>query len=586
MRLSTAVGGLRWAVRSRSVAHLEQLCMRNLIENNEERVFFKDLESRFVLVSEGFVQALGGGRLLEELVGLTDFDLFSSPHATQAFADEQRVIATGEAMPAKIERETFGDLPDRWVSTVKLPLRDEEARIVGTWGISRDVTAQVEAERALAHQALHDGLTGLPNRVLVVDRTEQLLARTRRVPKPVVLFFLDIDGFKYVNDTFGHAAGDELLRAVAARLSSVVRETDTVGRLGGDEFVILLDPATLSASPELVAERVLSVLRQPIDLNGSTGRLVSITASLGIATGPCASADELMHDADIALYRAKEAGKDRYMRFETGMQAVAEEHLTLELDLRDALDSDQLVLAYQPTFDLQSETVTGVEALVRWQHPSRGLLAPDTFIPLAEETGLIVPLGRWVLREACQQAAAWHRHGHTVGIAVNVSGRQLDCDEFPNHVLEALHDSGLEPAALTIEITETTLMRNADKAAEQLTALKALGIRIAIDDFGTGYSSLAYLRQFPVDALKIDRSFISGIAASKESAALIHTLIQLGKTLGLETLGEGIEDQAQLRRLQREQCDLGQGFLLARPLSLAAIEQFLETPTPTTATKP
>jgi EAL domain-containing protein (putative c-di-GMP-specific phosphodiesterase class I) len=245
-----------------------------------------------------------------------------------------------------------------------------------------------------------------------------------------------------------------------------------------------------------------------------------------------------------------------------------------------AVEAEQFTLVYQPTFDLRSRTVIGAEALIRWSHPERGVIGPDSFVPLAEETGLIVPIGRWVLAEACTQAAAWRRRGHTIGISVNVSGRQLEDTAFPGHVSAALADSGLDPAALTLEITETTLMRDAEAAKRMLAAVKTLGVRIAIDDFGTGYSSLAYLRQFPVDALKIDRSFISGIAASKESAALIHTLVQLGKTLDLETLGEGIEDQAQLQRLQREQCDQGQGFLLARPLEPEALERFLDAAAP------
>jgi diguanylate cyclase (GGDEF)-like protein len=432
------------------------------------------------------------------------------------------------------------------------------------------------AQGRLRHQALHDALTGLPNRVLMLDRAEQLLARARRDRKAVAMLFIDIDRFKQVNDTFGHAAGDKLLCAVAARLSGVVREADTLGRLGGDEFVVLLDPASLNVAPELVAERALDVLRLPIELNGSDQRSLSITASVGIAAGPRDTAEELMHDADIALYRAKEAGRDGYVRFESEMQALVEDRLVLELDLQEGIAREELFLEYQPTFNLRDGTVTGVEALVRWRHPTRGVLAPETFVPLAEQTRLIVPLGRWVLHEACRQAADWHGRGHAIGVAVNVSGRQLERDDFADHVDEALRASGLDPASLTLEITETSLMADADSAAERLASLKALGLRVAIDDFGTGYSSLAYLRQFPVDALKIDRSFISSIASSRESGALIHTLVQLGKTLGLETLGEGIEDADQLRRLQREQCDHGQGFLLARPLCVEAIERFLD----------
>ena len=337
---------------------------------------------------------------------------------------------------------------------------------------------------------------------------------------------------------------------------------------------MLLESPTLEVSPELVAERILEVLRQPVELDDAEST-VAITASIGIAMGQFADADELLRSADVALYEAKRAGKDKVVAFEASMQTAATDRLLLEMDLREAVARNEFFLLYQPTFDLQTETVTGVEALVRWRHPSRGVIPPDKFIGLAEEDGLIVPIGRWVVEEACRQAAAWHASGHRVGMAVNVSARQLDDDDIVEDVRRALSASGLDPAALTLEITETALMRDPEGTARRLRLLKELGIRLAIDDFGTGYSSMAYLRQFPVDALKIDRSFISGIAASKESTALIHTLIQLGKTLNLETLGEGIEDSAQLRSLQREECDLGQGFLFARPLPAEEAERFL-----------
>jgi len=438
----------------------------------------------------------------------------------------------------------------------------------------------VGAQDRLRHQALHDGLTGLPNRTLVLDRADQMLARARRQQTPVAALYVDVDGFKHVNDTFGHAAGDELLIAVAARLAGVVRDGDTVGRLGGDEFVILLDSATLEAGPELVVERILAVLRQPVEVSGSSERPLVVTASIGVAVGQRASADQLLRDADLALYEAKAKGKDRCVLFESSMQTIAQDRLLLEMDLGNALEHDQFFLQYQPTFDLQNQAIFGVEALIRWRHPRRGIVPPDRFIPIAEQSGMILPIGRWVLLEACRQAAAWHEHGHPISIAVNVSARQLERDEFIEDVRDALADSGLDPAALTLEITETTLMRDADTAALRLNSLKELGVRVAIDDFGTGYSSLAYLRQFPVDALKIDRSFISGGAASKESAALIHTLVQLGKSLGLQTLGEGIEELSQLEHLQQEQCDLGQGFLLAHPLDATDVERFLTTASP------
>jgi diguanylate cyclase (GGDEF)-like protein len=443
---------------------------------------------------------------------------------------------------------------------------------------SRDRALGMVQEKTgqLRHQALHDGLTGLPNRVLALDRAEQMLARARRGHLPVAALYLDIDGFKQVNDTFGHAVGDALLRAVASRLTSVVRDGDTAARLGGDEFVVLLDGSSADVDPEMVAERLHEVLRRPYDLSEGIARELSVTASIGIAIGERASADDLLRDADLALYEAKAAGKDSYVLFDARMQAEARERVALEMDLADALEHDELYLVYQPTFDLSSERIVGVEALVRWRHPTRGEISPEEFIPIAEENGLIVPIGRWVLTEACRQAVAWRRRGHTIGVAVNVSARQLDDDSLIEDVRRTLGDSGLDPSRLTLEITETTLMRDTHATARRLLLLKQLGILIAIDDFGTGYSSLAYLQQFPADVLKIDRSFISGIADSEESAALIHTFVQLGKALHLETLAEGIEDHAQLEMLQREHCDQGQGFLFSRPLALDALERFLD----------
>jgi diguanylate cyclase (GGDEF)-like protein len=435
----------------------------------------------------------------------------------------------------------------------------------------------------LRHQALHDALTGLPNRVLALDRAQQMLARARRQQTTAAVLYVDLDGFKHVNDTFGHAAGDELLRLVAARLLTIVREGDTAARLGGDEFVVLLEGTLMGAGPELVAERLLEVLGEPYDLSEALGRQLSVTASVGIAVGPRASADELLRDADLALYEAKESGRNRFALFKSSMQTASSERLTLEMDLAEALDREQLFLLYQPTFDLRSERVIGVEALIRWRHPTRGVLAPDRFIPIAEQCGLIVPIGRWVLEQACRQAAIWHQHGHRIGMAVNVSALQLDDDALIVDVRHALDHSGIEPATLTLEVTETALMRDPEATAARLRLLKQLGVRISIDDFGTGYSSLAYLRQFPADALKIDRSFIDSVATSKASAALIHTLVQLGKALDIETLAEGIEDQAQLETLQREHCDHGQGFLFSRPLDVDAVERFLDSARPSAA---
>jgi diguanylate cyclase (GGDEF)-like protein len=428
----------------------------------------------------------------------------------------------------------------------------------------------------IRHQALHDSLTGLPNRVLVLDRIEQTLARARRDRFEVAALFIDLDGFKDVNDTLGHAMGDKLLKAVAARFAGTLRDSDTVARLGGDEFVVVAEGISLAAGPELVAERLLDVLAEPFHLDDDAGTSASISASIGIAVGLRESAEDLLRDADIALYAAKEAGKNRFVVFEAEMQTVLRSRHELEMDLQAALGTDQFFLLYQPIFQLADMSVVGVEALLRWRHPTRGVLAPDEFIPALEASGLIIPVGRWVLHEACRQAMAWRRGGQVTKMSVNASARQFEADSLLDDVRNALAVSGLPPDDLIIEITETSLMRNTKIAQLQLLALKALGVRLAIDDFGTGYSSLAYLQQFPVDSLKIDRSFISGMAKSPEGDALIHTLIQLGKAMHLETLAEGIEESGQLTQLQAESCDIGQGFLFARPLAPEEVQAFFK----------
>jgi diguanylate cyclase (GGDEF)-like protein len=431
-------------------------------------------------------------------------------------------------------------------------------------------------EQELAFLATHDALTGLPNRTLILDRVEQMLARASRTQTPVAALFIDLDNFKSINDTLGHAVGDSLLQAVAARLEGVVRQADALGRLGGDEFVVIVEELSLTAGPELVAERLLAALEPPFNL-GPTGEIhLTVSASIGVAAGERTSAADLLRDADIAMYRAKWDGRNRYAVFESGMQKTVQDRMELEMDLREALANEEFVLAYQPTLDLANMRPTGVEALIRWQHPARGLVQPDAFIPLLEETGLITTIGRWVLKEACSQAAQWHLSGYPVTMAVNVSGRQLDSDQLVLDIQDALAESGLDASALTIEITETTLMRNIEETAERLTKIKDLGVRIAIDDFGTGYSSLAHLQRFPVDALKIDRSFIAGLKHNKEGETLLRTLVQLGKALAIETFAEGIEQDHELSLLQAEDCDSGQGFLFARPLDPAAAEQFLK----------
>ncbi len=429
-------------------------------------------------------------------------------------------------------------------------------------------------EKELVFLATHDALTGLPNRTLILDRIEQTLRRARHNQEPVAALFVDLDNFKAINDSLGHGVGDELLCAVAERLEGVIRETDALGRMGGDEFVVVADGLSLAAGPELIAERLLEAFNEPFVLGPEAETLVHAKASIGIATGVRSSAEELLRDADIAMYRAKWGGKSRYLVFESGMEDEVQSKLETEMDLQGALENEEFFLVYQPTFDLQTMTPTGVEALIRWRRPGRGIVHPEEFIPLLEETKLIVDVGAWVLREACAQAAGWQEEGRSLELSVNVSALQLDTDELLDHVREALGESGLAPESLTIEITETTLMRNVEATARRLEELKRLGVRIAVDDFGTGYSSLGHLRQFPVDVLKIDRSFVSQLAEGGEGEILLHTLVQLGKALEIETTAEGIERPQDLSLIRDKNCDNGQGFLFTRPLSAQDAESF------------
>jgi diguanylate cyclase (GGDEF)-like protein len=440
-------------------------------------------------------------------------------------------------------------------------------------------TAEELARRQeeLAFMATHDPLTGLPNRTLMLDRGEQMLGRARRLQTPVVALVIDLDNFTSINDTLGHGAGDELLQAIAARLDGVVRDIDALGRIGGDEFVVLAEEVSVGAGAELIAERLREALKTPFRLAGSEHAGLTVTASIGVATGERASVEEFLRDADIAMHRAKWDGKNRHVVFESGMQDIVQSRMELEMDLRAALARSEFFLLYQPTFDLQGMIPTGVETLLRWRRPKRGIVQPNDFIPLLEETGLIVEVGKWVLEEACRQGAQWRERGHPIGVAVNVSARQLETDEFITDVRDAIAGGGLDAGALTLEITETTLMRNPEETARRLRAIKDLGVRIAIDDFGTGYSSFAHLQRFPVDSLKIDRSFTAKLADNPEGETLLRTLVQLGKALSIETLAEGIERENQLSLLREERCDSGQGFLFARPLTAAAAETFLRT---------
>jgi diguanylate cyclase (GGDEF)-like protein len=530
------------------------------------------------IAGEGIEVAVEAGRETWEIFGELAAHRAASLNEVTSRCFTWRNVMAEVLRESATQLEVSSETLPQALSILQLSLEFSLVRMCECFETERQRTDEELARREeeLAFLATHDPLTGLPNRTLILDRVEQMLARSRRSQTPVAALFVDLDNFKSINDTLGHGVGDELLRAVAARLSGVIRDADALGRLGGDEFVVISEELSLAAGPELVAERLLDALKQPFKLGADEETHLSVTASIGIAGGEHTSAEELLRNADIAMYRAKWDGKNRYIVFETGMQDTLQDRMELEMDLREALEKDEFFLAYQPTIDLSDMSPTGVEALIRWEHPVRGVVQPDDFIPLLEETGLIVDVGKWVLEEACRQGAAWRAAGYPIGMAVNVSGRQLDTDQLIADIEGALSESGLDSGALTIEITETTLMRNVEETARRLAQVKALGVRIAIDDFGTGYSSLAHLQRFPVDALKIDRSFISGLSDNQEGETLMHTLVQLGKALSIETFAEGIEQQHELSLLKAQDCDSGQGFLFARPLDVDATEAFLE----------
>ncbi len=555
--------------------------MRNLLAYPDERVFFKDLDSRFLLVSAGFLSGIAQGLSLEEVIGKTDFDLFSRPHAVAAFEDEQRVLRTGQPMPAKLERETYHDRSDVWVSTTKLPLRDGDGRIIGTWGISRDVTAQVEAEEELVHQALHDGLTGVANRAALMDHLAQALLALERQPGSVGLLFVDLDDFKQVNDSLGHDAGDIVLSEVARRLRSIARRGDTVARFGGDEFVLLC-PLGNHDDLRVVGDRMVHAIRAPMKVAETE---LAVTGSLGIAltTDSCVDPGELLRQADIALYEAKSAGRNRFEVFDAETHLGVESTVGLAGELAQALEHSELFVLYQPLFRLDNGALVGAEALVRWRHPQRGVLLPGEFLAQAERRGLIEQVDTFVLDEACRQLAEWGADDESwedFTLSVNVSGYQLRDRGLVERVASALERHRIAASRLCLEVTETALIGELGAANQVLESLAELGVRIALDDFGTGYSTLAHLQQLHTDTLKIDRSFIAQLEGGSRDHDIVAAVIAMAHALGMTVVGEGVETRGQRDGLLALDCDAVQGYMFAPaipPGDLAALRAAART---------
>jgi diguanylate cyclase (GGDEF)-like protein/PAS domain S-box-containing protein len=551
---------------------IERICMRNLLASSEERIFFKDRESRFLFVSAGWLDAYRHGRSLENVIGKTDFDIFSQVHAAEAFEDEQRIVRTGRPLVAKLERETFDDRPDMWMSTTKQALRDESGEIIGTFGLSRDITAQVEAQEALTHQALHDAVTGLANRVTLMDRLVQGLARLEEGADRLALLFVDLDDFKSVNDTLGRESGDQVLRDVGRRLTRISRRDDTVARLGGDEFVLLCTALREGDDLELICDRAMRAVCAPAQ---DGPRDLTVTGSLGavLTSEPSADPDELLRQADIAMYAAKRAGGNRFEVYTPALRGVTSSR-SLAAELRRAIVDSELFVLYQPLFDLQDGSMLGAEALVRWRHPERGVIPPADFIPVAERRGLISAIGQFVLGEACRQLSSWASADgcpEQLVISVNLSGRELRDPELVRRVATTLEHHGIAPDRLVLEITENVLIGELGDAHRALESLAALGVRIALDDFGTGYSTLGHLRQLRTDMLKVDRSFVSQLGGQSRDREIVAAVTGMAHALGMTVVAEGVETAAQRDELIAIGCDAAQGYLFARPLTPDAL---------------
>jgi diguanylate cyclase (GGDEF)-like protein/PAS domain S-box-containing protein len=544
-----------------------------IVEHAGVALYLSTLEG-IVLEANPAFGALLGYRAAD-LVG-RQVATFSPADDVEAAADQVRELHAGLRDAITVERRYRHADGRLLVGELTLSLATEGAHPLLV-ALVRDVTERKRMEAALVRHAFEDDLTALPNRALFRDRLSHALERRHRTHTRVAVLLLDLDGFKRVNDSLGHATGDELLRVVGRRLSTSVRSGETVARLGGDEFVVILEDLAPSEDPFVLAERLLALLALPIPV---AGRELSVGVSIGLAVADTADDEEtVLRNADMAMYAAKAAGKGCVRIYDPGMHRETVEWLELESDLRAGMESAEFCLEYQPLVHIERGSVKGFEALLRWNHPQRGWVMPAQFLPLAEETGLIVALGRWVLQEACRQAEGWPHcpDGTAPSVSVNVTAHQVDSDTFMADVLQALERSRLAPSRLVLEIAERDVSRAPETARQKLEALRSLGVRVAIDDFGTGYSSLGQLQFFPVDELKIDRSFVQRVTGGDRDAAFVRTIIGLARSLSADVVAEGIEEELQRRFLRRAGCDLGQGYHFSRPMPAAAVPRFIGT---------
>jgi diguanylate cyclase (GGDEF)-like protein/PAS domain S-box-containing protein len=546
----------------------EQSLLDAFLKNIPDNVFFKDRASRFIRISSAMATYFG---LTDpsQAVNKSDADMFSVEHAQRALADEQEIMRTGHPAIGREEKETWPDGRESWVLTTKVPLRNRRGQIIGTMGIARDITERKQAEARIRYMALHDSLTGLPNRTLLQDRLLQAIALAARNQKQVAVMMLDLDRFKNVNDSLGHYVGDRLLEAVSMRLKACLRDSDIVARLGGDEFVVVLPLAASEQDTEQVARKILTAIVEPFQIEGHE---LHISGSIGICHYPTDGENPgaLLQAADSAMYEAKAKGRSTYCLCTPGLNEEARRRQILEVDLRKAIAREEFVLHYQPLVSADSGQITAMEALLRWNHPEEGLRFPNQFIPMLEELGLMADVGHWVLMTACRQNVEWQRQGLTpIRMAVNVSAQQFHRGDIVSAVTQTLKETGLDPCWLELELTETLTLDNTENTILIMHELKRIGISLSLDDFGTGWSSLAYLRRFPLDRIKIDRSFMRDVVSQPAAEAVVRGILSLARNLDIACVGEGVETQQQLEYLQKQMCDEVQGYLYSPALPAA-----------------
>ncbi len=553
--------------------------LRLVIEALPVGVWFADSDGNITMVNSAGLEIWGDAKL----VGTDRYQEYkgwSTDTGRQLTSDDwgmTRAIKQGEvSINEEIEIESFNGVRKTILHSA-VPIRRPDSRVAGAVVVNYDISDRKALEHQLVDQALHDSLTGLPNRQLFLDRLEHALNRSVRIGSPLSVLFFDLDNLKVINDSLGHGQGDALIKEIGERLRRGLRKSDTVARLGGDEFVVLVEDVADVAGALGAVKKIESLLSEPFNLGG---RIVRVTASIGVALSrPEGSLpEEIIRDADTAMYRAKRGGRAQHAVFDPEMHAQTLRRLEIEQDLRQAIESSGLRLHYQPQYSIRSHQITGLEALVRWQHPDKGLISPNEFISIAEETGLIVPLGRWVLFEACSQARRWQDLGQLtdgVSISVNLSTRQFRDPALIEDVIRTLNETTLLPKHLTLEMTESTIMDDPEHAQLTLGRIHDLGVHLAIDDFGTGYSSLAHLTRFPFDYMKMDRSFIEALCSHDSKSVLISSMVQLGHAMSMQIVGEGIEFPEQLESLRRLGCDIAQGFHLSPPIGTDEVTELL-----------